>query len=124
MNKTWLDVVKEFNTTPFLFVGSGISRRYMGLPDWKSLLKHFSDRLSDDHLKFVGMQIEAKDDLGVAGGNLQKEFDARWISDPAFRTNEDWIKKQSPRSLFAVQSRGRVVFKEHSSPANRIFPRN
>ena len=94
MNKTWLDVVKEFNTTPFLFVGSGISRRYMGLPDWKSLLKHFSDRLSDDPFKFVGMQIEAKDDLGVAGGNLQKEFDARWISDPAFRTNEDWIKNK------------------------------
>lgn len=94
MNKTWLDVVKEFNTTPFLFVGSGISRRYMGLPDWKSLLKHFSDRLSDDPFKFIGMQIEAKDDLGVVGGNLQKEFDARWISDPAFRTNEDWIRNK------------------------------
>lgn len=92
MNKTWLDVVKEFNTTPFLFVGSGISRRYMGLPDWESLLKHFSNRISDDPFKFIGMKMKAEDDLAVVGGNLQEQFDTRWISDPTFRTDEEWIK--------------------------------
>ena len=28
----------------------------MGLPDWESLLKHFSNRISDDPFKFIGMK--------------------------------------------------------------------
>lgn len=69
----------------------------------------FSDRLSDDPFKFIGMQIEAKDDLSVVGGNLQKEFDVRWISDPAFRTNEDWIKTKSSIIVRRSKPRSRGI---------------
>lgn len=86
------DLVSKFTTTPFLFVGSGFSRRYYNLPDWNGLLKEFINRLSPDEFAFqkyvkqAQQQIKKDEDLlPQIAEILMKDFDTRWYTDPSFR---------------------------------------
>lgn len=67
MFNSWHDVVDNFPTIPYLFVGSGITRRYLDLPNWEELLKVFAERLSEDEFKFVSLKSQANDDLAQVG---------------------------------------------------------
>lgn len=54
------DLVEGFPTTPFLFMGSGMTMRYLGLPNWKSLLVHFARQVSDDEFAYNAYEQRAK----------------------------------------------------------------
>lgn len=86
------DIIGKFNTTPFLFVGSGLTRRYLNLPDWKGLLKHFAEIIRNDEFAYSAYENQAKGMECKAGTMpkvaelIQKDFDKKWFEDESIRT--------------------------------------
>lgn len=117
---TLQEVVSRFNTTPFLFAGSGITRRYYDLPDWRGLLQEFSRRINSDRFAFRAYESKAAE-LGYSHGLLpkiatliQQDFDAQWYASPEIRT----LSEQEPAIVEAGASPFKVevasFLKKHS----------
>lgn len=83
------EVISKFNTTPFLFAGSGITRRYYGLPDWKELLKHFAMLIHNDRFSYNLYESQAKGALPLTATLIQKDFDDEWFRNPSIRTLDE-----------------------------------
>lgn len=96
------DVIDQFNTTPFLFVGAGITRRYLGLPNFEELLMHFAKQISDDEFSYNFYQNKAETlehpvgTMPKVAQLIQRDYNEKWFRDSSIRTN-------SPESLNAVK---------------------
>lgn len=86
------DIIERFNTTPFLFIGSGMSRRYLNLPNWEELLKHFAELISTDEFSYDVYRQKAMNIDHKAGTMpkiaelIQQDFDQKWFADINLRT--------------------------------------
>ncbi len=72
--KKFKSIVENFNTTPILFIGSGISRRYLNTPDWKGLLEKIAIDLKNDDFAYAYYENEIKN-LDNKVGDLPKLAD-------------------------------------------------
>ena len=101
------NVIERFNTTPILFVGSGITRRYYDLPDWEGLLDYFAQIIKDDEFAYNFYKTKSQTTECKAGllpkiaELIQQDYDLKWFSEPDIRT---------------VGDEGRAVIKQGVSP--------
>lgn len=89
------EMVSRFNTTPFLFAGSGITKRYYGLPSWEELLRVFAERMSNDRFSYTAYKAKAQMEdhenglLPLVASLIQQDFDKMWFSDEKIRTLDE-----------------------------------
>ena len=107
MYKNLKEIIDNFNTTPFLFVGSGITRRYYDLPSWKGLLEIFISKISSDEFAFASYENKAKElirnesELYPKIAELvEKDFNNLWFkNEKGIRNLDDYysnkVKKES-----------------------------
>lgn len=68
-------ILSESPSAPFLFIGSGFSRRYLNMPDWKGLLEIFSRK------PFAMYLGQANNNTPEAALALAKDFSKEWWND-------------------------------------------
>ncbi len=71
----------KYKSVPFLLVGSGLSRRYLGLDDWEGLLRRLAGLTSKSFEEFRSL---ADNDFPTIATLISDELVKAWWSDPAF----------------------------------------
>ena len=94
-----IDCFKRAPAAPFLFVGSGFSRRYLGLPDWKTLLQRFATKE-----KFGYYLSTASKDLAQVASLMAIDFHDEWWS------SSEYAESRSVFGEFAVDKTSALRF--------------
>ncbi|HAF98172.1 SIR2 family protein [Paenibacillus lactis] len=81
--------LKKFDSSPFLFVGSGFSRRYLGLEDWEGLLKKFSAFSTTDY-EYYSSSVAGKQEK--IAGLLANDFHQVWFTGDEYRDSREEFK--------------------------------
>mgnify|MGYP000862860902 CR=1 FL=1 len=97
MNKQELliDLLKKSSSLPYLFIGSGFSRRYYNTPTWEGLLKHIASLISDDEFYYSSLEKKISRcydkkkqyNLYMAAicDELEKKLEDIWYNDEKFK---------------------------------------
>jgi len=90
IEKKLIEIFQSRSAGPFLFLGSGFSRRYLGLEGWKGLLSRFcvTGRPFEYYLS------SANGDYPMVASLLAKDFNEYWWQAPEYEQSVERYKAQ------------------------------
>ena len=74
-NENLEDLFNRFEASPMLFIGSGMSRRYIELECWLDLLKKFTDKISENYNK---INTSSNGNLPEYASVLAETYNKKW----------------------------------------------
>jgi hypothetical protein len=80
------DHLARFRAAPYLFVGSGFSRRYLGLESWEALLRRFA-ALTDRPYEYYS--ASAGGSLPSVATAIAERFHEQWWTSEAFKESRE-----------------------------------
>lgn len=87
--------LSKFPTAPFLFVGSGMSRRYIGSETWEGLLSKFSDQMGKPYARYSSA---ADGNYPAIAAALGEDFFDHWWDDDRYQSSRLSHPKPAKRS--------------------------
>ncbi|BBL07653.1 SIR2 family protein [Alistipes dispar] len=81
--KDFANHINVIGTNPYLFIESGLSRRYLNMPTWLNLLKDFSEKLLLQK-GFGYYDSKSEGNLPELASLMASEFHETWWTNPAF----------------------------------------
>ena len=122
-----LDIIKNAiqitGHHPFLFIGSGISKRYLNTEKWDELLKVFCTEFSGNDFQYnvYENEIDTKDYYGLQpaiASLLEKDYNRAVLSDEQYKDFRSNHKKDLLNNVSALK----IAISEHLS--NPVLPNN
>lgn len=98
MNSELFDHLKAFSTNPYLFIGSGFSRRYLNLPTWEDLLSNFYvESLIDGEFEYY--KSKSNGNLPMLASDLSREFHEIWWKNKKYKNSRDLNKVLASKNI-------------------------
>ena len=86
LGESLLGHLKKFPSPPYLFIGSGISRRYLNLEDWPGLLKKLCEIHELDH---GYLSTEAAGDLPQLATLVAQTLQPKWWKEDRYKDSRE-----------------------------------
>lgn len=93
------DILGNFDKAPVLFIGAGLSRRYLGLGNWETLLREMAMLSKDSEFAFEMYSRKARN-IGFKVGEFQKiaelienDISDLWFEDSRFKISREKYKE-------------------------------
>ena len=91
---------KKFDASPLLFIGSGMSKRYLGVECWEHLLDKFCTQIKQNHIK---LKSQANGDLPRYATLLSGAYSEHWWDLPSSEEAQIEFKDQLINNASALK---------------------